>query len=134
MARILLVDDDEFVRRPVQMNLQRAGHIVDEACNGRDAVVAYREKRHDVVVTDLIMPEQEGLETIMQLRRHDAQVRVIAISGGGRVNATNYLALARSLGAQRTLAKPFTTEELLEAIRQVLPAEPLQPASTTGLA
>jgi DNA-binding response OmpR family regulator len=123
MAKILLVDDDEFVRRPVQMNLQRAGHAVDEASNGRDAVTAYREKRYDIVVTDLIMPEQEGLETIMQLRRHDAEVRVIAISGGGRVNATNYLALAKSLGARRTLAKPFTTEELLAAIDQVLPSD-----------
>lgn len=123
MARILLVDDDDFVRRPVQLNLQRAGHQVDEAANGRDAVHAYREKPYDVVITDLIMPEQEGLETIMQLKRHDAKVRVIAISGGGRVNATNYLALARSLGAQRTLAKPFTTDELLEAIRQVFPGQ-----------
>ena len=134
MARILLVDDDDFVRRPVQMNLQRAGHEVDEASNGKDAVVAYRERPYDVVITDLIMPEQEGLETIMQLRRHDAQVRVIAISGGGRVNATNYLALARSLGAQRTLAKPFTTDELLEAIRQVFPGEAsaAKPAGTPG--
>lgn len=129
MARILLVDDDEFVRRPVQLNLQRAGHSVDEVSNGRDAVTAYREKSYDVVVTDLIMPEQEGLETIMQLRRHDANVRVIAISGGGRVNATNYLSLARSLGAQKTLSKPFTTEELLAAIEQVFPAEVAKPAS-----
>lgn len=113
----------------MQLNLQRAGHSVDEVSNGRDAVTAYREKSYDVVVTDLIMPEQEGLETIMQLRRHDANVRVIAISGGGRVNATNYLSLARSLGAQKTLSKPFTTEELLAAIEQVFPAEVAKPAS-----
>jgi CheY-like chemotaxis protein len=120
MARILLVDDDEYVRRPVRANLENAGHSVDEVANGREAVAAYLHEPYDVVVTDLIMPEQEGLETIMQLRQHDPAVRVIAISGGGRVNATNYLNVARSLGAQKTLTKPFTTDELLEAIQVVL--------------
>jgi DNA-binding NtrC family response regulator len=122
MARILLVDDDDHVRRPVQMNLTRTGHQVVEARNGREAMDIYRREQFDVVITDLIMPEQEGLETIQQLKKHNPAVRVIAISGGGRLSANNYLQLAERLGAQRTLAKPFTTEELVKAIADVMAA------------
>ena len=122
MARILLVDDDDHVRRPVQMNLTRTGHQVTEARNGREAMDIYRREQFDVVITDLIMPEQEGLETIQQLKRQNPKVKVIAISGGGRLSANNYLQLAERLGAQRTLAKPFTTEELVKAIAEVMEA------------
>ncbi len=122
MPRILLVDDDDHVRRPVQMNLTRNGHEVVEARNGREAIDIYRRETFDVVITDLIMPEQEGLETIQQLRKHNPKVKIIAVSGGGRLSANNYLQLAERLGAQRTLSKPFTTEELVRAISEVLAA------------
>ena len=120
MARILLVDDDDHVRRPVQMNLTRTGHQVVEARNGREAMDIYQREKFDVVITDLIMPEQEGLETIQLLKRQNPNVRVIAISGGGRLSADNYLQLAEKLGALRTLSKPFTTEELVTAIAEVM--------------
>jgi CheY-like chemotaxis protein len=122
MARILLVDDDDHVRRPVQMNLTRNGHEVVEARNGREAIDIYRREKFDVVITDLIMPEQEGLETIQLLRKQNPKVRIIAVSGGGRLSANNYLQLAERLGAQRTLSKPFTTDELIKAITEVMAA------------
>lgn len=120
MARILLVDDDDGVRRMLRLTLERADHEVFEASNGREAMERHKEVRPDVIVIDLIMPEKEGLETIQDLRREGVQVPVIAMSGGGKIGADSYLSVARAFGADRVLSKPFRSAELLRDIDAVL--------------
>ena len=108
MARILLVEDDEAVREILRKALVLAGHEVEEAQNGNVALAAYRRQASDVVITDLVMPEKDGLETIMELRRLDPAVKVIAISGGGRTLGPGqlYLETARAIGALRSSPSP----------------------------
>jgi two-component system chemotaxis response regulator CheY len=123
VARILLVDDDEAIRSVLGMALVSAGYEVEEAADGDFALAAYRRHRADVVITDLVMPEKDGLAMIMDLRRLDPGAKVIAISGGGRSLGPGqlYLESARSLGALLILAKPFTAAALLKAVEDVLP-------------
>jgi DNA-binding response OmpR family regulator len=123
VPRILLVDDDELLRGTLHQILVRAGYDVDDAPNGKIAVRGYRRQRCDLVITDIVMPDEEGLGTIRELRRVDPNVKIIAISGGGLGKAGDYLGIAQMLGAMRTLAKPFLPETLLEMIAEVL-AEP----------
>jgi CheY-like chemotaxis protein len=122
VARILLVEDDEAVREILRKTLVSAGHEVEEAPNGAVAVAAYRRQASDVVITDLVMPEKDGLEAIMELRRLDPAVKIIAMSGGGRSLGPGqlYLESARLFGALRILAKPFTAKALLKAVSEVL--------------
>ena len=122
MATILLVDDDEGVRDILHKTLVNAGHEVEDAVNGSVAVAAYRRQPRDLVITDLVMPEKDGLETIMELRRLNPAVRIIAMSGGGRTLGLGqlYLESARSFGASRILAKPFTSAALLKAVSEAL--------------
>ncbi len=126
MPRILLVDDDELLRGVLHQILVRAGYDVDDAPNGKVAVQGYRRQRCDVVITDIVMPDEEGLGTIRELRRVDPNAKIIAISGGGLGKAGDYLGIAQMLGAMRTLAKPFFPEALLAMIAEVL-AEPDTP-------
>jgi CheY-like chemotaxis protein len=122
MARILLVDDDEQFRKMLHKALERAGYEVQDAQNGDAALEMYRQCPSDLIITDLVMPEKEGIETIVELRRLNPAVKIIAISGGGRMNPATTLAMAQKLGARRTLAKPFAPHELLDTISQVLAA------------
>ena len=119
-ARILVIDDDPVVRGMLAEMLRREGYDVDEAEDGRAGMKQFREHPTALVITDVLMPEQEGLETLMQLRRSGLPVKVIAISGGGRVGPDAYLNSARALGADAILAKPFGREELLELVTKVL--------------
>lgn len=120
MPTILLVDDDDAFRRVAVLVLQRAGYRVDEARNGAQAVHECFSQPPDLVILDLIMPEQEGLETIIELREMDSRLPILAISGGGRNTPEDYLAMAQKLGANQVLAKPFKGEELLQAVSEVL--------------
>lgn len=121
MARILIIDDDHAVRTVLRLTLSLSGHAVTEATNGREGLaVLDRGDRPDLVLTDIIMPEIDGLELLWELRRRGSPVKVIAMSGGDRAGATDHLHKARLLGAQRVLAKPFTREVLLLTIREVL--------------
>jgi two-component system chemotaxis response regulator CheY len=120
VPRILLVDDDELLRGTLHQILVRAGYDVDDASNGKIAVREYHRKRCDVVIMDIVMPDEEGLGTIRELRRLDPTVKIIAISGGGLGKAGDYLGIAQMLGAMRTLAKPFVPEALLAMIADVL--------------
>lgn len=123
MPKILLIDDDEQLRTVLKLVLTSSGYEVSEACNGNEASKIYQQQRPDLVITDLLMPDKEGLEVIMELRRRDDEVKIIAISGGGRGSAVNYLDVAGKLGAQQTLAKPFTMEKLLRTVREVMGEE-----------
>jgi DNA-binding NtrC family response regulator len=120
MASILVVDDEEQMRTLLEMLLTRAGHEVVTASNGREGMQRYRARPMDLVITDLIMPEREGVETIIELARGYPLCKIIAMSGGGRVGSQDYLPLAGSLGAHATLAKPFSNERLLKIIQEVL--------------
>ena len=120
MPRILLVDDDDLSRSTVHQMLERAGHSVTSTDSGAEAVRLFQAQPADLVVTDLIMPDTDGLELIQQLRKLDTQVRILAISGGGRVNANEYLSVARKFGAAAVLAKPFSNLELREAVQAAL--------------
>jgi CheY-like chemotaxis protein len=122
VPRILLVEDDDAVREILRKALVAAGHEVDEASNGDVALAAYRRQTADLVITDLVMPEKDGLETIMELRRIDPAVRIVAMSGGGRTLGPGqlYLESARALGARQILSKPFTVGALLKAVTEAL--------------
>lgn len=120
MATILVIDDDQEVREFLVTVLQRAGHEVASAPNGRDGVSMFRSNPVQVVITDIIMPEKDGIETILDLRREHPDLKVIAISGGGRTTPENYLHSARLLGADRAIRKPFKNEEILQAVDELV--------------
>lgn len=120
MSAILVIDDDASVREVVSEMLRLAGHEVTMAENGREAMPKLSSTRFDLVITDLIMPEKEGIETISEIRRLDSDVPIVAISGGGRLGPGDYLETARYIGADATLAKPFTRQELLTTIDSLL--------------
>ncbi len=120
MASIILIDDEEVFCEVIAMVLTQAGHSVRTASEGSAGVALYRAEPTDIVITDLIMPGKEGIETIRELRRLQPKLPIIAISGG-RINSDLYLHLAGKLGAHRTLTKPFSSAELLKAINEILP-------------
>ena len=120
MKRILLVDDDDLSRGAVHKMLERSGYVVYSTATGQEALAHFRREAPDLVITDLIMPEVDGLEVIQQLRRDNPGVRILAISGGGRVDAEEYLSVARKFGASQVLSKPFTGQELKRAVEAAL--------------
>ena len=120
MSRILVIDDEEQVRSMFRMALERAEYEVEVACDGKEGIRLFREYPADLVITDLIMPEQEGVETIVELQRDFPDVKIIAISGGGRMAPDTYLDIAKKLGALRTFTKPVNRDELLGAVRELL--------------
>lgn len=124
MARILVVEDDPQVRRMLRFTLMRAGHEVAEAANGAEGLRLCDEAAPDLIVTDIIMPEMEGLETIKRLHDQRPALPVIAISGGGQVAPQGYLDLARKLGAREAFTKPVDRDALLEAVNRLLAEAP----------
>jgi DNA-binding response OmpR family regulator len=119
-ARILVIDDDEQIRAMLRQMLERSGYKVAEAPDGKEGIRLFREKPADLVITDLIMPWGEGIETIMELKRDFPRVKVIAISGGGMFRPDDYLLAAKEFGADRTFTKPVKQNELLKAVRELL--------------
>jgi len=120
MIRILVIDDDFQMREMLGVILERKGYDVKTASDGKAAIQLQSKKPFDIVITDIIMPEKEGLETISELRRGYPQLKIIAISGGGRHRPEGYLELARQFGADRVLAKPFGSWEILSAVRELV--------------
>jgi DNA-binding response OmpR family regulator len=116
MAHILLIEDDEALRGALSAGLTHMGHTVDVAGNGKIGLALYRPDMTDLVITDIIMPEREGLETIAQLKAKCATVDIIAISGGGRAGGLDPLYIAAKMGANSTLQKPFTLEQLIALV------------------
>lgn len=123
MKTILLIDDEEDFRRLLAATLSSAGYQVLAAENGAIALKLFRAQPVDLVITDLVMPEKEGIETMLELHKLQPALKVIVMSGGGRVDPTDYLPMARQLGASMTLAKPFKSQEMLDAVASLL-AEP----------
>lgn len=119
-ARILIIDDEPALRDLFKALLEMHGHTVSIAQHGREAMAILGEHSFDIVMTDVLMPEQDGIETIVQIRGRWPGLRVLAMSGGGHLDANYYLRVARSLGATSLLQKPFSADELLHAIRGLL--------------
>ncbi len=120
MARILIIDDDDIIRRMLRLMLTKAGYDVLDAGDGKEGIELFRENNVDLVITDLIMPEKEGIEMIMELKTDFPDVKIIAMSGGAQMGPEGYLQLADALGAQQTLKKPIAREELLGAIAEII--------------
>jgi CheY-like chemotaxis protein len=123
MARILVIDDETAIRLSVKLALEDAGHQVEEAANGEEGLIRMRANPADLVISDIFMPEKEGLETIDEVRRNYPNTRIIAISGGGRMDPKEYLEIAEQVGADRSLSKPFDIQQLLDVVDPLLKPE-----------
>lgn len=117
---ILVVDDDDAIREMLAIVLQRRGIQVLKARNGIEALKLYKDGTFDLVVTDLIMPDKEGIEMILEMRAMKRPIRILAISGGGKVHQSMHLNLARSVGADRVLSKPFMPHDFLKIVDEML--------------
>jgi CheY-like chemotaxis protein len=116
----MVVEDDSAVKELLREILERAGHEVTAAGNGKEAMALYKKSPADLIITNILMPEKEGLETIQELRRENPDIKIIAISGGGQIGPADYLEVARRFGATRTFSKPFDRKELLRAVEELL--------------
>ena len=116
---ILLVDDEEAFRSVIKQVLSKAGYDIVEAANGVEAINRFYEKPADMIITDIIMPEKEGIETIIELKKAHPELKLIAMSGGGCYGTDIDFDMARKLGA-RTLDKPFALQELLDVVAELL--------------
>ena len=120
MKTILVIDDDEQMRVALRNLLEGSGYEVINASDGEEGLRLYHERPTDLIITDLIMPQKEGIETIRELRQDFPDVKIIAISGGGRSDPEVFLSFAKIFGAHRTIAKPFKREDLLNVIWDLL--------------
>ncbi len=123
--KVLVIDDDAKITRVLDLKLRKAGYQVIVAADGEAGVNLFKAQQPDVVITDVLMPRKEGLETIMELRRDFPEVKVIAISGGGRIGPDECLDLAKKFGAQYAFTKPFIGKEILQAVQELLGDSPV---------
>lgn len=115
--KVLVIEDDATVRNFITTILRETDHTVLEAENGMDSLKILKEQRDtELLITDIIMPDKEGIETIIDVRKKYPELKIIAISGGGKLDPDQYLLLAATLGANKTLKKPFKGSELLDTI------------------
>ncbi|MFA6173300.1 MAG: response regulator [Kiritimatiellales bacterium] len=118
--KILLVDDEEAIRKMVRAILGNELYEIAEANNGLDAQVLLTKQKFDLIITDVIMPDCDGIELVMAIHRKLPEIKVIVMSGGGRVRAGHYLDLAAKLGAARVFEKPFDTAAFRAAVQELL--------------
>jgi|GEM_PF-354759 len=124
MATILLIDDEDLMRRAMRQLLVSLGHEVFEAADGRAGLALFDSRRFELVITDIVMPGMEGLQVLLELRKRHRFVKVIAMSGGGKIRMGDYLHTAKLFGADALLAKPFSSEDLEAVLHAVLPQQP----------
>lgn len=117
---VLLIEDDPVMLRSLGQTFVQAGARVTLAADGEQGLIQFHKQRPDVVVTDIIMPNREGVETIMAMKAAAPAVQIVAISGGGRVGAAEFLSLARQLGADAVLAKPFRSAQIVDMVADLL--------------
>lgn len=120
MARVLIIDDEGALRAMLCRLFADGGHEAVEAFDGREAIRLHRERPADLIITDIFMPEKDGLETIQELRRDDPGAKIIAISSGGYKKNLSFLDYAREFGALRTFQKPFDMRKLMETVKEIL--------------
>jgi Response regulators consisting of a CheY-like receiver domain and a winged-helix DNA-binding domain len=123
MPGVLIVEDDKELREMLKLSLLRRNFTVLEAENGKAAITHFKPLITDLVVTDLIMPEEDGLKVVIKLRELKPSIKIIAISGGGKVGPGSYLNLAKALGADAIYSKPFSINDLIAKIEQLLDSE-----------
>jgi YesN/AraC family two-component response regulator len=119
MYDILVVDDEPMIREGLKVALEMEGHRAFTACDGNEAIRMVNENKPQLVITDIIMPESDGIEVICTVKEQNPDIKILAISGGGRINAKDHLRIAQQLGAAGVLAKPFTTEDLICEINRL---------------
>ena len=120
MSRILIIDDNPDVLNALHHVLAEEGHDVAYAPTSAEGIRLHHENPFDLILTDIVMPDKEGISTIIELRKEFPRLRIIAMSGGGDFEPYGYLDIARRVGADRTIPKPFSRQELLEAVNDVL--------------
>jgi DNA-binding response OmpR family regulator len=128
MIKILVIDDERMIRTIAVRILQRADYEIFTAVNGFEGLACFRRERPDLVITDIIMPEREGIETIRHMKRERPDTKIIAMSGGGRLGDADFLSMARELGASDVIRKPFDPRELLDRVAQCLGERTASPA------
>lgn len=119
-SRILIIDDDVVTREILNELLETEGYLPANAGNGKIGLKLHKKKPFDLIITDIIMPEMEGLETIREIRDISPRVKIIAISGGGRIDPSDYLSMAKKLGAHLTFHKPLEPEKIVKGVRELL--------------
>lgn len=120
MSQILVVDDNEHIRTVVRRILEREGHTVIETVDSKKVPDMVKKHHFDLMITDILMPGKEGISTISELRKEYPDLKIIAISGGGSYEPLGYLDMAKRVGANRTIPKPFNRQELLDVVNDVL--------------
>lgn len=120
MKKILIIDDEPNILLMMKKMLERAGYEVDLASDGKQGLDIFKRDSADLVITDIIMPEKEGLEIILEMKKINPELKIIAISGGGRLSAEGYLDVALYFGASKVFQKPFMQNELVEAVNELL--------------
>ena len=120
MANILVIDDESEVRYAIRAVLEDQGHAVSEAETGTAGLAAIEDKPFDLVICDIIMPDKEGIETIVEIKQRLPKQKIVAISGGGRIKKEDYLAVASAVGATYTVSKPFDADTLTEMVSAIL--------------
>ncbi len=123
MPGILVVEDDNDLRTMLKVSLNRRRFTVLEAENGKEALAHFKPLVTDLVITDLIMPEEDGLKVIMRMRELKPSIKIIAISGGGKAGPGSYLNLAKALGADAIYSKPFSVNDMITKIEELLDIE-----------
>jgi DNA-binding response OmpR family regulator len=131
MKRILVIDDEELIRTFLKDLLEEEGYEVIIAGDGEEGLALFETNSIDLVITDIIMPVKDGLDTILELKKKAPELPVIAISAGGNIPKERYLAVAGYMKNTRTLAKPFTGQELVSAVKEHL--EPTEPSGGLSL-
>jgi CheY-like chemotaxis protein len=124
MESILIIDDEAQIRSMIRLVLEREGYVVSEAPDGAEGIRLFREKPADLIITDLIMPNKDGIGMMLELKKDFPAVNIIAMSGGGLNRPDGYLLGAKKLGAVHTLAKPINRQELLRVVKDALKATP----------
>lgn len=123
MPRVLVIDDEPQIRSLVKRFLKGAGYEVDEAGDGLAGVDQMNAVPADVVITDILMPKQEGLETIRQIREKHPDCKIIAMSGGSQLTAMDFLPIAEKFGAAKIFHKPIVFQELVDAVKELVPPD-----------
>ena len=124
MANILIIDDDVQILWVLRKMLEKNGHTVVSASDGEKGMQLYRNALYDLVITDMIMPNKSGINLISEMLQEFPEARIIAISGGGAIEAQRYLEVAQSIGARKCITKPFSMQSLLAAVNEVLSGVP----------
>ena len=119
MGKILIIDDEPYILLMLKKMIEKIGYEVELASNGREGIDIFRNNRVDMVITDIIMPDKEGLEIILEMKQAQPELKIIAISGGGRISPESYLECAKHFGAEKVFQKPFRQAELISAVNEL---------------